>query len=322
VEWYRRSALHSAEGGGGPGEVHSSVATGIEMPKFQKFPEFALRGFDGFDAAIAYQMIPTAGARGMGIITDARPIRLRSDNPAVVRMANIRVGGSPLPTSDITPSAVALPPNSRVTFQLVGIAKGQAAIVVEGPDGSIDPSEALQVSVKDKLGKTYAIAFLRDIEHNTARTHDNAKRLMKLVETVYIQQANVELVFVPPESDVTVVSRKLGKKVQINDTKVLNDIMAVTPSSAFSRDIIIYCVWDSRDTRLITGATLFNRFCFVNDDPSDNESARTFAHEVGHALGLNHNGSENFLMSGNGIIRSSRLARFEIDTVNPSGTNP
>jgi hypothetical protein len=62
--------------------------------------------------------------------------------------------------------------------------------------------------------------------------------------------------------------------------------------------------------------------CFVEDGghPNDFVTRSTFAHEIGHALGLDHNGSANFLMFATTAARSSGLQQFEIDTANPSGT--
>ena len=141
---------------------------------------------------------------------------------------------------------------------------------------------------------------------------------MKLVERTFLQQANVELATSLPPADV-VVPKDLRNPVRIDRPGVVRSILAETPAPLFgSSAIIIYSVWDASDHRPSVGITS-GTLCFIDDAQlNDNEAALTFGHEVGHALGLSHNG-KHVLMAGDGISRSSKLAQFEIDTINQSG---
>jgi hypothetical protein len=286
------------------------------MLAFQKFPEFPSGEFDGFDAATGYQMVPVLERRDMGLVTEADPVVLSSRNPSTARFANIRTSTGPLRTTEVTPATVLLPPRSRVAFSIMGLAVGHVDIVVAGSDGS--PRALLLVSVKEKKRQAYNLAFLRDIRRSTNRTHEDAQRKMKLVEKTFLQQANLELVNTLPATDV-VVPQDLKNPVRVDRHGVLSAIISATPASLFGDSaIIVYSVWDASDHRSSVGITS-GKMCFIDDvQANDFEAALTFGHEVGHALGLSHNGKQ-VLMAGDGISRSSKLAQFEIDTINQSG---
>ena len=94
----------------------------------------------------------------------------------------------------------------------------------------------------------------------------------------------------------------------------------VPHSQAFGANFIVYFTWNIRTVKDDVVGLNVNNVCFVEFNSVDrNENGLTTAHELGHALGLKHNGRD-LLMAGDGISRSSRLEQFEIDTVNPSGT--
>jgi hypothetical protein len=286
------------------------------LPKFQKFAEFPNGEFDGFDAETGYQMVPVREHRELGIVTEREALVLRSRNPSRARFANIRSSSGPLRTTESTPGAVTLPPNSRVVFSIMGLAVGHADIVLEGSDGTV--KTLLLVSVKERKTQAYNLGFLRDIRRSTARSHADAQRKMKLVEKTYLLQANLELSLSHPPADV-VVPQDLKNPVRIDQSGILTAIISATPAALFGNSaIIVYSVWDASDHRPSVGITT-GKFCFIDDIQTDeNEAALTFGHEVGHALGLGHNG-KHVLMAGDGISRSSKLAQFEIDTINQSG---
>jgi hypothetical protein len=286
------------------------------MLTFQKFPEFPMRKFDGFDDATGYQMVPVRGRRDMGIVTENDPVVLRSKAPSQARFADLRTPSGPLPTNELTPDTVALPPKSRISFAIMGIAAGHADVVIEGSDGSV--KVLLLVSVKERKKQDYNLCFLRDIRRSTSRSHEDAQQKMTLVEKTFLQQANIELGLAHPVADV-VVPQDLKNPVRIDRLPVLSAIIDATPKPLFGNSaIIVYSVWDASDHRPSVGITS-GKLCFIDDAQlNDFEAALTFGHEVGHALGLSHNGKD-VLMAGDGVSRSSKLSQFEIDTINQSG---
>jgi hypothetical protein len=286
------------------------------MLKFQKFPEFPLGKFDGFDDATGYQMVPVRDRREMGIVTENDAVVLRSRAPSQARFANLRTSSGPIQTTQLTPDVVALPPNARVAFSIMGIAAGHADVVIEGPDGSV--KVLLLVSVKERKKQFYNLCFLRDIRRSTSRSHADAQQKMTLVERTFLQQANIELGLAHPAADV-VVPQDLKNPVRIDRPGVVSAIIDATPPPLFGNSaIIVYSVWDASDHRPSVGITS-GKLCFIDDAQlNDFEAALTFGHEVGHALGLSHNGKD-VLMAGDGVSRSSKLAQFEIDTINQSG---
>ena len=272
--------------------------------------------FDGFDGQTGYQMAPVGGRREMGIVTENEPLRLRSRDPSIARFANFRAASGLLRTEEQTPASVVLPAGSRIAFSIMGLAAGPTDILLEDSAGTV--RLLLLVSVKAKKQQEYNLCFLRDIRRSTNRTHVDAQNKMKLVEKTFLQQANVELSTKQPPTDV-VVPQDLKNPVRIDNRALLRAIITATPTRLFGNSaILVYSVWDASDHRPSVGITSGN-LCFIDDaQKNDNEAALTFGHEVGHALGLGHNGKD-VLMAGDGISRSSKLAQFEIDTVNQSG---
>ena len=286
------------------------------MPKFQKFPDFPMGEFDGFDADTGYQMVPVHDRREMGVVTEGEPLVLRSKDPGTARFANFRTAAGPLPNTGLTDVAVRLPARARVSFSILGVATGHADIVLEAPDGTV--KALLLVSVKDKRKQAYNLAFLRDIRRSTVRSHADAQAKMKMVEKTFLQQTNVELAIALAPTDV-VVPGDLKNPVRIDKPGVLSSIIQSTPAAMFGNSaIIVYSVWNAKDQRPSVGITS-GSLCFIDDvQLNDTEAALTFGHEVGHALGLDHTG-KHLLMAGDGVSRSSKLSQFEIDTVNQSG---
>jgi hypothetical protein len=286
------------------------------MLAFQKFPEFPMGQFDGFDSATGYQMVPVRDRREMGVITENEELVLSTRHPSRARFANLRTSSGPIRSTEMAPARVVLPPRSRVAFSIMGISPGHVDVVLEGPDGAI--KLLLLVSVKEVRKQVYNLAFLRDIRRTTTRSHADAQSKMKSVERTFLQQANVELRAALPPTDV-VVPKDLKNPVRIDRPDMLRAIIDATPAPLFGNSaIIIYSVWDASDHRPSVGITTGN-LCFIDDAQLNAfEAALTFGHEVGHALGLSHNG-KNVLMAGDGVARSSRLVQFEIDTINQSG---
>jgi hypothetical protein len=287
------------------------------MLKFQKFPDFPLGEFDGFDDKTGYQMVPVRDRREIGVVTEATEMVLRCNDPSVAKFANFRSGPTPLFPGALTLDQAKLPPRSRIAFSILGSKVGNTEVVLEKADGS--DQTTLLISVKEKKLQRVNLCFLRDIRRSTRRPHLDAQEKMKLAAKTFLQQANIELTTTLPPEDV-VVAGDLGNPIRTDKPGVLTSIIAATPARLFGgSDILVYSVWDASDNRPSVGITHGN-LCFIDDQQlNDFEAALTFAHEIGHALGLGHNG-RHVLMAGDGISRTSKLSQFEIDTINRSGT--
>lgn len=153
---------------------------------------------------------------------------------------------------------------------------------------------------------------------------------MTLVEKVFLRQANVILTEATPQIfDVNINDIDLGNTILIDkepdgDTRTRKSIIIQrTPDQAFVGNIVIYFTWDlSSIDGDVAGITFGNKTCFVEFTIAGTNPAvngLVIAHELGHALGLQHNGGGNLMAPGLDIVRSSRLEQFEIDTINPSG---
>ena len=289
------------------------------MPsKFEKESRPPLFEFDGFDRKSLYQMIPVQDRREMAVVTGPSGCLLRVNNPTIVTMANFRPP-VPFPKPGLTTDSVVLPKNTRVAFSLLGKIAGQTEAVVE-EGGTIQ--DALLISVKDRIKKNYALCSLADIVHKSSRLKTDAKRVMQLVEKLYLQMANLKLELNGDVVDV-VVPKNLGNPIFLTPD-VLSDIVKATPQSVVSgSQVTIYCCWDVDDIRPGDAAGVTRgQFSLIDDAQTGNDATMTFGHEVGHALGLNHNGDRDHLMFATVAVRASRLSQFEIDSVNPSGTAP
>jgi hypothetical protein len=279
-----------------------------------------LGAFDGFDAATNYQMVPVHDKREITVTTQNECL-LEVSDPSVASMANfLRLGGPPFPTPSLTTDSITLPARSRVQFSILGKLVGHTELTFTETDTH---SQLLLISVKSKLPKKYALCFLKDIRRATVRPKLEAEDMMKKVSQTFLQQANIDLQFSPPSTDVT-VPRDLGNPLLLGKLDVRAAILNATPDNLFSLDIRVYCSWDVEDLRPVNKDTdlgiTFGSSSFIQDGGAVNEVPMIFGHEVGHALGLNHNGNIDRLMFPTTDSRSSKLAQFEIDTVNQTGT--
>lgn len=298
-----------------------------------RFEKDDMKILDGFDKKTGFQMVPALGGtapnsfpwRFMTAVTDNHACKLTVDDPTIVQL--LAVGQPPSVINDIV-----IPPRQRRDFLIAARtgSAGQAGVSLLDMDNPKVPISisTIRVSVKTEVLGSYALLFLSDKPpgrkpDTTTRNSAETIRLMSIVAATYLSQANVKLTQVGTPTSVVVPS-DLGNPLNVDEVNlVLKKILAATPPQFMAGNINrIYCCWDVADARDRTaiGETR-GRNCFVEDGTNE----FTFAHELGHALGLrSHNISarpDRPLLMDESLGRGAfKLEEFEINLLNPSGT--
>lgn len=309
------------------------------MSMFSKDPDPVLGLFDGFDPKSLYQMVPEQDTRrGIKITTAAEPVEVSFEPENIARFgARSFMPPTNTPVQDYF---MVLGPRTLAKFDLFGQREGQTLLTIKNGKGVA--LESLIVSVKKPLRKTYSLCLVHDMRRRSPWLPPNdptqpsppppdsvVRPMMEAVRKVFLQQANVILAQAGAKTfDVTINDRNLGDPIVLDsiakpeNQSVSSLIVARSPSGVFGADFIIYLTWDIREKRSDFVGLNVGKICFVEyNSLNPRENGLTTAHELGHALGLAHNGRD-LLMAGDGVSRSSLLQQFEIDTVNRSGTVP
>ena len=273
---------------------------------------------DGFDLGTQYQMVPVGGSRKVLLFTDGNEWMMITGGAA----GALRLTFPPTPpvTTEVVSGLTRfiIPKFAMLELTLGGESAGAADVILQPRDFSV--TKSLRVSVKNKQQKKYAIRMLSDIRRSTTRTKADASAVMVRVSDLFLQQTNTELTPVGDPVDMT-VSKDLGIPLFLDSGTNLSDIAKATPGAV--TDFWVYCTWDVADKVHGTspvGETT-GRMCFVEDGAAANtpKGLQVFAHEIGHAFGLDHQLDADRLMFAhrNG---STRLTQLEIDKVNPSAS--
>jgi hypothetical protein len=273
--------------------------------------------FDGFDPKVKYQMVPIGGVRPMTVVTDANQCIIRVNPQGVAKMQNF-VFSQPLPDVPREFAAI-VGPNTRFSFDIIGIARGNTSIFLAEGGKAID---VLNVSVKLRIPKTFNLIRLSDMRRTCPYSEIQITSIMGAVAKTYIQQANIDLTQKDPRIEPLNIPRDLGDplipdKRLPDGTTIKNVVIDATPLRLFGADFRIYFTWNLRGlTKDVVGVT-FGHTCFVEDiDGGDTfQNKMTTAHELGHALGLDHSGAQTLMFADTGA-RTSLLQQFEIDTIN------
>ncbi len=142
---------------------------------------------------------------------------------------------------------------------------------------------------------------------------------MLAASKIWRDQANISLERVGPINDV-VVPVDLGDPL-FNDA--CNKVVAIAQASMTNQfwqaNLYIYGTWnlEYRSNKNVGGSTTYN-MCFVENQWSGRPGALVCAHELGHALGLAHSGTEgriDLLMQGS-AINNDFLDMLDIEWTN------
>ena len=286
--------------------------------KFLKPTTAPFRDFDGFDITALYQMVPVGQSRLLAVVTDREGAKLRVGSPSFISLRNVRstkaFNGSP------TVSLVNLPPDSTTTFDIFGDTSGRTTLILE--DNAGKEIATLTVSVKMPFRRTFNFCLLSDIRRSSSFFREDAPNLFTKAALAYLQQANVVLAELTPRGFEVNVMKDLGNPLRPEDNKVIDAIVAATPSEALAAEFVVYICWNIASPGKDVGGLAFKgtQFCFCEDNGRGSVGSSTsliVTHELGHLMGLDHfqNGG---LMQGDVFPRSSKLFQFEIDTVNPT----
>jgi len=282
---------------------------------------------DGADTRVgvdidAYQMVPVNGSRPFNVRIPGGAIRIEVFSTLG---AEISIDGSPPAKSQILKSAA----GSEQTFTIHGRSEGRTVIFALDENGII--RDRLIMSVKNERPLTYNLHRLGDSLRETRRTMDQLRSIMRTVERVYLLQANVRLT---RRNDVNMlrIKKNLDDPIDVREPGITSaranfreELKARLGTLGFlAENLNLISSW--RLTGVDGSLAGFTPdvgticICEAKDDPLVEASA--YAHEIGHALRLQHKDhAVQELMNDRGKD-SFRMTKGDIDTVNTSGSKP
>jgi hypothetical protein len=273
---------------------------------------------NGFDTEAQYQMVPTGGVRSVALWVQAdepEDVLVYCSNPNHAYLFGLyAVQGHAV----IRGSGYFVKRNSAIRFFVGGRDPGPTTLVVESASGKM--RGFLLLSVKPLLKQTYQLAVISDPIHvpDKAGVGQNLAINMLGAAQLWMEQANISLERVGPINDV-VVPMNLRDPITIDDRATYDAIIKATYAShPVVANFFVYGTWDivySNNSNI--GGSHTDRLCFVENQFSGQFGALICAHEIGHALGLDHSeGSPPRLMTGLGI-NNDFLDMRDIETANP-----
>lgn len=267
-----------------------------------------------------YQMLPVGGTREF-------KIRLSGKIQLVVEKTRLIELGTAQATAA---TQILFDSNSlqEFSFSIKSIAgAGRTQIVAaRTSDGRV--LDRLIVSVKSERLLTYNVHRLQDIARVTRRSFGELQTIMSKVEKYYLNQANIKLI--RKRTQTLFIRSDLGDPMDPSTDKMKPFDEELTKGGFYAADLNVISTWDLNDPVLLgklEGMTPFALQRFrpqftLNRVNSDDQETNTYAHEIGHALGLDHSDQpDNFLMNGAGNLGYA-IRSVDIDRLNTSGNTP
>jgi hypothetical protein len=288
-------------------------------------------GFDTRDGFTSYQMVPlnnpsqsrAPGSRPFLVRISGGTVQIEAKNATV---AEISIAGFPPSKFQILKS----PAQSDLPFTIHAVREGRTTIFALDDNRTI--LDRMNVSVKTELQLTYNLIRLGDSLRETLRTMDQLRSIMTTVEDVYLTQANVKLirrneveaaqfrikkdlkdpidVSVPPPISLrpnlrVLLRQRLGELGLVGEKLNLISSWSLTgidgSLGGFTPDLGTTCICEVKGNELI--------------------EASSYAHEMGHALGLRHETHNLQEMMNDKGVNSFRMNQADINALNQSGLN-
>ena len=267
----------------------------------------------------SYQMVPVGGSREFRVRVSGK-VQLAVGNSSLVT-----IGTAGAPTgSRLTFDSKAGPEFSFTIRSIAGA--GRTQIVAARSDGSV--VDRLVVSVKTERSVTYNIHRLQDIVRLTSRGFTELQTIMGKVEKYYLEQANIRLT--RQRTQTLFIKQDLGDPFDDTPDLIKPIDNELSAKGFYAATLNLISTWDLKDKFLgmpLQGSTPFLLQTFrpqvvlVKAQQNDEET-NTYAHEIGHGLGLQHQDQpHNFLMNDQGNLGYAMRA-IDIDRINTSGTQP
>ena len=287
------------------------------MPaRFKKVIKGPLGDFDGFDADGGYQMVPTGGELRFLGASGAEGGTITNSDSSIVRMERF-TSTIPLPTATIDKAI--LPPKAEVEFALNGVKPGRVTLALRNAAGKLE--DELTISVKAPQPVTLSIGILKDIRRQAGFDAEMIRFLLSGVFKTYKQQVNIDIsINNGPEE--LLVEKDLKDPMFPENIETHNAIHDATPKIWFRSTLVVYCTWNVKTLsgkNDLAGVNIGKKV-FVENNPNPILTRVTFAHEIGHGLGLDHTTDREAVMNPFVEGAHTRFRQFEIDHMNKSGT--
>jgi hypothetical protein len=267
--------------------VKLPVPSGSRSPRFERpFPldqdgNFVPPNPSTGEEAQLY--LPAEGFRRLLYVVNAEGMTLRSPAPhvaAVVSPETNRRAEEVLITSD------------RELIKIEGWLPGSTKILAYDFDNANVAVGMLQPHVLGRQVVDVAFYYVKDAKHSTKRKPGEEAALLKVVNEIFPDQANVTVTQNGPARQLD-FTQDLGDVVS---EKTIGDDWHVLTNRVLRRARInVFFVWDcdfaAGDPGDECGISSDWLWVILDDDPkhTEQDAGVTLAHEVGHCLGLHHN---------------------------------